>query len=104
MLISKLARNPDYRNGFQTGRIDEKLAQVAMIRSLQLVFNQHPVARAQVLAEDISTEWADLLFLSLDFHIQADSVPQDRKIVRHSQPGRKISRFRSPDFSRIDSL
>jgi hypothetical protein len=48
-----------------------KLAEMAVVRPLQLVFDQNPAIRPDVLAQDVSAKGPDRSFLGLQFQIDA---------------------------------
>lgn len=93
MLISKLTRNPDYGDRLQARRIYQKLAQMAMICPLHLIFDEDPVRGPHILAKNIGTKRAHVLLLCLNLQIQANRVPQNGKVIRPSEPWREISRL-----------
>jgi hypothetical protein len=51
MLLGEMRRDPDNRHGFKARRIGQGLAEMAMIRSLQLILDQHPATCPDVLTE-----------------------------------------------------
>ena len=56
VLLGKALGNPDDRHRLQTCSIGEELPQMAMVRPLQLVLNEHPLSVDRVLPEQVSAK------------------------------------------------
>ena len=65
MLFRELCRDPDNRYRLQARCVRQQLTEMSMVCPLELVFDEHPVASFDVLAQDIRSKWANVPFLSL---------------------------------------
>ena len=77
------------RHSLEARGIGQELPKVAMIGAFKLVFDKHPCARAEILAQDVSAERADSLFLRLQFQVDPKRLTQDREIHFPCEPGRE---------------
>ena len=76
---------------------------MAMIGAFKLVLDKHPCARADILAQDVSAERADSLFLRFQFQVDPERLTQDGEILFPCEPGREVACFTGPDFAEIDA-
>ena len=72
--------DPDDGYSLKARRIGQQLAEMGMIRALQLVLDQHPSICPDVLAKNIGPKRPDRLLLSFQFKVDAQRIGEDGKI------------------------
>src|SRR5437870_4398586 len=77
---------------------------MAVIRSLELILNQHPAIGSDLLAQDVGSERADGPFLSLQLQINAKCLAQHGEVFRPCEPRSKLRRFACPDVAQLDTF
>src|SRR5262249_6453469 len=73
-----------------------------MVGSFQLVLDQHPTIRPDVLAENVSTERPDRALLRLQLQINPERFAKDVEVLLSGKPGREIRRLRYPNVAKLD--
>src|SRR3990167_4325051 len=77
---------------------------MAMVRSLELVLNQHPAIGPDFFAQNVSPERSDGALLCLQFQVDAKRLAQHRQVLRTGQPRREVRRLSGPDIARFDAF
>ena len=77
MFISELTGNPNDCHSVKPGSIGEDLPQVGVIRSFELILNQHPVLCVGVLTENVRPERPDVFLLGFELQFYADCVAKE---------------------------
>ena len=95
VLLGKALGNPDDRHRLQTCRIGEELPQMAMVRPLQLVLNEHPLSVDRVLAEQVGAKRPHVLFrrLHLQLQLQVYGITEQFHVFIPGQPRRELGGF-----------
>jgi hypothetical protein len=104
VLLGEAFSNPDDSDGLQAGGIRKQLAEMGMVSTLELVFDQNPVARGGVLAQNVCAERANIFFLSLDLQVDAHGITQDGDISLLGKPRSEVPSFICPNFMEIYSF
>jgi hypothetical protein len=73
------------------------LAQMRMIGSLKLVFNEHSVVGGSLLAQHVGSKGPHTFFLDLQGEIKADGVSQEFEMLCLGEPGGQVN---PPSWSR----
>ncbi|MDE3262268.1 MAG: hypothetical protein OYL41_09835 [Acidobacteriota bacterium] len=104
VFISEPGRDPNDGHRLKPRRVCEQLAQVNVIRSFNLVLDEHPAIRAEILAKDVSAERPDGLFLGIDFEFQPEGLFQNLEVLRLRKPRREVCGFTGPDLPELDAF
>ena len=99
MLVPELLRHPDDHRGVQAGRVGQELAEVTVVRGLELVLDDRRVAGLHLLAVQIHRERADTLLAGRELDLEADRLVELVDMIH--QPGRELVRLVRPHLARI---
>ena len=86
MLLGELSCDPDDSNGLEPGSVGEKLAQMHVVRSCELVLDEYPGLVHRILAKNVRTEWPDVAFLCFDLQVKAEGRSQDLDVLLSCEP------------------
>ena len=96
MLLRESLRNPYDGDSVQPCGIGQQLPEMRMIGALQLIFDQHPVVRGCVFAQDVRAERPNILLLRLKFQFDANGFTEQFQIFLLRQPRSKVYGLRCP--------
>jgi len=70
-----------------------------VIGALELVFNQHPISRGRILAENVGPKRSNILLLRLKLKLDPCRIGEDLEVFFLREPRRKMLGLSLPDLS-----
>lgn len=102
MLLSEAVRDPDDRDRLEPGRVCQQLSKVGVVRARKLILDQDPVVGSRVLAEDVRSEWTDVLLGRLEFEFDPDPISEKGEVLWACEPWREVARLGGPHVPQIN--
>ena len=103
MFLGKPRGDPDDRHRFEARRIGQQLPKVQMVGPLELVLDQHPGARPNVLAQDVRAKRSDRPFLRLQLELYTEDLAKNGQVLFAREPRGEITRLAVPDVAELDA-
>lgn len=102
VFIRETLRNPYARYCLQSCGLGQKLSQVRVVSTLNLILDEYPTVARRVLAEDVCTKRTDILLLRLQLQLNTDRLTQKGEVLLLGEPRRKLACFGSEYLTQID--
>src|SRR5262245_19581666 len=102
MLLGEPSRNPNYSHSIKARRIREKLPEMSVIGTLELVLYQHPAVRVEVFAKNVRPKWADGSFLGFNFEVHPKGLTQLSNVLWSCMPRREVRCITDPNIAEVN--